>query len=98
MGVRYLISKISLIFVIFSFVISLLPVFAIAQTESIELDATYSRLESNMLGGGGFEFTVTLRYQGHESRNFYLQTVAPAGWTTYITPGYGITRITAIKQ
>src|SRR3972149_1134874 len=54
--------------------------------ESIELAATYPKLET--VAGGAFNFEVGFRFAGDQPRNFDLTASVPAGWQVYITPQF----------
>ena len=92
----HIVCRLFLILLMVSLAINLPLHAAQAQQESIELEATYSRIES-ATPTDGFQFVVTVSYQGSEARTFDLQTRGPEGWTTYVTPSYGSTRISAIE-
>ena len=67
--------------------------------ERMRLEATYPKLEA--ISGQKFEFEVKLTYltylgQG-EARVFELIATAPEGWSIYMTPQFGDTRISAIR-
>jgi uncharacterized membrane protein len=68
----------------------------LAQEETIELEATYPRIES-VAPKAVFKFTVDLIYQGDQAREFELRTSGPSGWTTYVTSGDESVRISVIK-
>ena len=63
--------------------------------ETIELVATYPTIEA--VSGNEFEFEVTIKYTASESRVFGLVVTAPEGWSAYITPQFGDTRIGDIR-
>jgi len=56
----------------------------LAQEETIELKATYPRLESAATEPI-FKFSVSLIYRGGQAREFDLRTSGPSGWSTYVT-------------
>ena len=68
----------------------------LAQEETIELEATYPRVESDA-PQAIFKFTVTLIYQGDQAREFDLRTSAPSGWNTYVTSTDESARVSVIK-
>jgi len=68
----------------------------IAQEETIELEATYPRVESDA-PEAIFKFTVTLIYQGDQARKFDLRTSGPSGWNTYVTSSDESARVSVIK-
>jgi len=68
----------------------------LAQEETIELEATYPRVESDA-PEAIFKFTVTLIYQGDQTREFDLRTSGPSGWNTYVTSSDESARISVIK-
>jgi len=68
----------------------------LAQEETIELEATYPRVESDA-PEAIFKFTVTLIYQGNQTREFDLRTSGPSGWNTYITSSDESARVSVIK-
>ncbi|MFH0846837.1 MAG: NEW3 domain-containing protein [Chloroflexota bacterium] len=74
----------------------LLPNPALAQAETIKLEATYPRVESAP-PQPTFEFIVTLTYQGAQVLTFDLRLTAPTGWSTYITPDKETTRVSVVK-
>ena len=92
----HLIYRLLLVLLMLSLAITLLPYAALAQEESLKLEATHLRIESTT-PLEGFEFAVALKYEGHEARTFDLWTSGPVGWITYVTPSYGSTKISAIE-
>ena len=62
----------------------LLHTSVLAQEETIELRATYPRLESTATEAT-FKFPVSLIYRGGQAREFDLRTIGPLGWSTYVT-------------
>ena len=68
----------------------------LAQEETIELGATYPRIESGS-PNAVFKFTVDLVYQGGQAREFDLRTSGPSGWATYVTSIDESVRISVIK-
>ena len=68
----------------------------LAQEETIELEATYPRVESDA-PEPVFKFTVTLKYRGDQTREFDLRTSAPSGWSHYITSSDERSRVSVIK-
>jgi len=62
------------------------PQAVLAQEETIELTTPYTKLEGT--SGASFEFTITLKYQGSQARDFNLSVTGPQDWTMYITPSY----------
>jgi uncharacterized membrane protein len=56
----------------------------LAQEETIELGATYPRIES-AASDAVFKFTVDIVYQGDQARKFDLRASGPSGWTTYVS-------------
>ena len=68
----------------------------LAQEETIELEATYPRVESDA-PEGIFKFTVTLIYRGDQAREFDLRTSGPSGWNTYVTSSDESARVSVIK-
>jgi len=69
--------------------VSLLLIFpqaVLAQEETIELTTPYTKLEGT--SGASFEFTITLKYQGSQTRDFNLSATGPQDWAVYITPSY----------
>jgi uncharacterized membrane protein len=74
----------------------LLPASVLAQEETIELQATYPKVES-YAPEPVFRFTVTLIYRGDQVREFNLQTSGPPGWNTYVTSSDESARISVIK-
>ena len=69
---------------------------ALAQEETIELKATYPRLES-AAPEAIFKFTVSLIYRGGQVREFGLRTSGPSGWNTYVTSIDESSRISIIR-
>ena len=77
--------------------VSCLPFSSVlAQEETIELEATYSRVESDA-PEPIFKFTVILIYQGDQTREFDLRTRGPSGWSHYVTLSDERTRVPVIK-
>jgi uncharacterized membrane protein len=74
----------------------LLSTSVLAQEETIELDATYPRVES-ATPKAAFKFTVDLIYRGDQAREFDLRASGPSGWTTYVTSSDESVRISVIK-
>ena len=68
----------------------------LAQEETIELEATYPKIES-AASGASFKFTVTLKYRGSQARTFDLRAAGPSNWTTYIMSSHENIKISAIK-
>jgi uncharacterized membrane protein len=68
----------------------------LAQEETIILEATYPRVESDA-PGAIFRFTVVLIYEGDQDREFDLQTSGPPGWNTYVASRDESTRISSIR-
>jgi len=68
----------------------------LAQEETIELKATYPRVES-AAPEAIFKFTVTLIYRGDQAREFDLRTSGPSGWSTYVTSSDESVRVSVIK-
>ena len=68
----------------------------LAQEETIELEATYPRVESDA-PEAIFKFTVTLIYRGDQAREFDLRTSGPSGWNTYVTSSDESARVSVIK-
>ena len=68
----------------------------LAQEETIELEATYPRVESDA-PEPIFKFTVTLKYQGDQTREFDLRTRGPSGWNHYVTSRDESVRVSLIK-
>ena len=68
----------------------------LAQEETIELEATYPRVESASTGPV-FKFSVSLVYRGGQAREFDLRTSGPSGWSTYVTSSDGSARVSVIK-
>ena len=68
----------------------------LAQEETIELGATYPRIES-AASDAVFKFTVDIVYRGDQARKFDLRASGPSGWTTYVTSGDESVRISVIK-
>lgn len=56
------------------------------EADTIELTATYTKLEAT--AGGSFEFEVKVTYMGKEDRIFDLGVTGPQDWLVYITPNY----------
>ncbi len=74
----------------------LLSTSVLAQEETIELEATYPRVESDA-PEAIFKFTVTLIYRGSQTREFDLRTSGPSGWSTYVTSNDESVRVSVIK-
>ena len=68
----------------------------LAQEETIELEATYPRVESAATEPV-FKFSVSLVYRGGQAREFDLRTSGPSGWSTYVTSSDGSARVPVIK-
>ena len=68
----------------------------LAQQETIELKATYPRVES-AAHEAIFTFPVTLIYRGDQAREFDLRTSGPSGWSTYVTSSDESARVSVIK-
>ena len=68
----------------------------LAQEETIELEATHPRVESDA-PEAIFKFTVTLIYRGDQAREFDLRTSGPSGWNTYVTSSDESVRVSVIK-
>ena len=68
----------------------------LAQEETIELRATYPRLES-AAPEAIFKFTVSLTYRGEQARTFDLRPSGPPGWNTYVTSFDEGSRISIIR-
>ena len=86
----------SLLFMTVALVACLLSPSVLAQEETIELGATYPRIES-VAPDAVFKFTVDLVYQGGQAREFDLRTSGPSGWSTYVTSSDESVRISVIK-
>jgi len=82
--------------VIITSVVLLPSTLVLAQEETIELKATYPRLES-ATPEAIFKFTVSLIYRGGQAREFDLRTSGPFGWNTYITSINENSRISIIR-
>ena len=80
MAVWRLIGRFLFLLLAFSLLIVLLPDAALSQPESIELEATYARIESTT-PREGFQFAINLKYHGYQARTFDLRTSGPEGWT-----------------
>ena len=74
----------------------LLSTSVLAQEETVELEATYPRLESAATEPI-FKFSVSLIYRGGQAREFDLRTSGPSGWSTYITSSDETARVSVIK-
>jgi uncharacterized membrane protein len=61
--------------------------------ERLEIFSSYP-IQQNTVGSG-FEFEITLYYEGSESRTFDLDMELPEGWTGTFTGGYPETEISA---
>ncbi len=68
----------------------------LAQEETIELEATYPRVESGATEPV-FKFSVSLTYRGGQAREFDLETSGPSGWSTHVTSSDGSARVSVIK-
>ena len=68
----------------------------LAQEETIELEATYPRVESDA-PEPIFKFTVTLKYRGDQTQEFDLRTRGPSGWNHYVTSRDESVRVSVIK-
>jgi uncharacterized membrane protein len=68
----------------------------LAQEETIELEATHPRVESDA-PEPVFKFTVTLKYQGDQTQEFDLRTRGPSGWSHYVTSSDERSRVSVIK-
>jgi len=68
----------------------------LAQEETIELKATYPRVENDP-PEAIFKFTITLIYRGNQTREFDLRTSGPSGWNTYVTSSDESARVSVIK-
>jgi len=64
----------------------LTPILAQDEEATIELTASYYKLE--IVSGESVEFEIDLNYQGTEARVFDLVATGPTDWTTSITPSY----------
>jgi uncharacterized membrane protein len=74
----------------------LLSTSVLAQEETIELRATYPRIES-AAPEAVFKFTVSLTYRGEQARAFDLRPSGPPGWNTYVTSFDESSRISIIR-
>ncbi|MFC2072522.1 NEW3 domain-containing protein [Chloroflexota bacterium] len=91
------ISIVTLFFILMAVLITALsPRPILAQEETIELKATYPRLES-AAHEAIFKFSVSLIYRGGQAREFDLRTSGPSGWSTYVTSSDGSARVSVIK-
>lgn len=96
MGIWHLVCRLFFVLLIIGLAITSLPHVAVAQEETIELAATYPRVESDA-PEAVFKFTVDLIYQGNQTREFDLRTSGPSGWNTYVTSRDESARISVIK-
>ena len=82
--------------VIMAFIALLLSTSVQAQEETIDLEATYPRVEDTA-DGAIFKFPVSLIYRGDHARQFDLRTSGPSDWDIYVTSSDESIRISIIK-
>jgi uncharacterized membrane protein len=85
------------VLVMAALLLAFIPAPAAAQTDRLDIGASYTRLEGTATAK--LTFQLTLKYYGTDNKVFALSVSAPSGWTTYINPSYATdTKISSITM